>query len=180
MALIRGGIQVQPHVQSFADDAESVSGVTSYGTYYGHQPTHDLAVDCFVNVEYPEPGHRLCEFAIENIEKYRIDYLIFRQQIYNPKIAPYWRSMADRGSVTANHYDHVHLSFHESAPDKGSEEEMDPEIVDLLFRNAEGLLGTAGDGDPKLGVARIGHLLRVWYHAEVKKAQEEEDRKRKQ
>ena len=46
-----------------------------------------------------------------NAAKYKVSYIIWRQQIWN---APYpergWRAMEDRGSVTQNHYDHVHVS----------------------------------------------------------------------
>jgi hypothetical protein len=38
-----------------------------------------------------------------------VKYIIWRQRIWYPSSGT-WRGMADRGSATANHYDHVHVS----------------------------------------------------------------------
>jgi len=38
-----------------------------------------------------------------------IKYLIWRQRIWYPGGST-WKPMEDRGSITANHYDHVHIS----------------------------------------------------------------------
>ncbi|MFO7252997.1 MAG: hypothetical protein DIU60_019835 [Actinomycetes bacterium] len=55
-------------------------------------------------------GHRIAEFVIENGRKLGVKYVIYRQRIYHMS-NPGWRPMADRGSVTANHFDHVHVSM---------------------------------------------------------------------
>lgn len=115
MALVRGGT-VLPHVQAFADAVAAATGADSFGTYPGHDPTEDRAVDCFVPVFTVPLGTAIADFAIANMERYGIWYLIFRQRIYNPEIGSYWRPMEDRGSPTQNHFDHVHLSFYETAP----------------------------------------------------------------
>ena len=39
--------------------------------------------------------------------------MIWRQRI---NLGEGWRDMADRGSITQNHNDHVHVSFEETAP----------------------------------------------------------------
>jgi hypothetical protein len=36
--------------------------------------------------------------------------VIWRQRIYDMRGSGGWRQMEDRGSVTQNHYDHVHVS----------------------------------------------------------------------
>lgn len=115
LAVIRGGITVLPHVQRFADAVEAATGENSFGTYNGHDPTAERAIDCFVPVYTVEPGTSIANFAIANMDRFGIWYLIFRQKIYNPEIGKYWRNMEDRGSPTQNHFDHVHLSFYESA-----------------------------------------------------------------
>ena len=43
-------------------------------------------------------------------------YIIWKQRFYMPQYNIYgsvntWNLMPDRGGVTANHYDHVHVSF---------------------------------------------------------------------
>lgn len=119
MATVRGGIAVRPHVQSFADACQAATGASNFGTYNGHSPTADRALDIFVPVNSAELGTAICDFAIKNLEDYGVDYIIYRQRIYNPEVAPYWRGMPDRGDLTQNHYDHVHISFEPTAPKPG-------------------------------------------------------------
>ena len=54
-------------------------------------------------------GDAICDWLIANHEVLKIKYLIWRQQSWSPQ-RPYWRPMADRGSDTDNHFDHVHIS----------------------------------------------------------------------
>lgn len=53
-------------------------------------------------------GERLAEYALANRERLGISYVIYRQRI---DTGDGWESMEDRGGVTANHMDHVHISF---------------------------------------------------------------------
>jgi len=54
-------------------------------------------------------GNNVAQFAINNASKYGVKYIIWRQRIYDLR-SPGWKAMSDRGGVTANHYDHVHIS----------------------------------------------------------------------
>lgn len=56
-------------------------------------------------------GDSLAAWAIKNGPKLGVMYVIWQQRIYNLG-HPGWRPMADRGGVTANHYDHVHISMY--------------------------------------------------------------------
>lgn len=116
MTLVRGGIKVRPHVQAFVDACAESTGADNYGTYNGHEPSADLAVDIFHQVGDDRLADKICDFALKNLTKYGVDYVISRQRIYNPEIATYWRNMEDRGGFTQNHRDHVHVSFEPSAP----------------------------------------------------------------
>lgn len=116
MALVRGGYTPLPHVQKFADDCERETGASNYGTYAGHDPTPQRALDIFHAVGDDGLPDKVCAFAIKNYKKYGVDYVISRQRIWNPEISTSWRAMADRGGVTQNHFDHVHVSFEPSAP----------------------------------------------------------------
>ncbi len=113
-AVIRGG-KVLPHVQAFADAVAMATGGESFGTYPGHDPTTDRAIDIFVPVESDVLGNAITTFAIDNLEQFGIDYIIYRQRIYNPEVIRSWRAMADRGNITQNHFDHVHISFEATA-----------------------------------------------------------------
>lgn len=65
-----------------------------------------------------EVGNQVAQYAVDNISKAGISYVIYRQKFYAPVKNIYgpantWNQMSDRGSVTENHYDHVHVSFNE-------------------------------------------------------------------
>jgi len=109
------GPAVRAHVQQFADAACAAVNACTASTYEGHEPSADLALDLLISDAFgklPTDGNafgdRLAEFALANQDKYRIDYVIFRQRI---NFGQGWAAMEDRGSITQNHYDHVHVSF---------------------------------------------------------------------
>lgn len=54
-------------------------------------------------------GDRTADYAIAHASALGIKYIIWRQRIYDLR-SPGWRAMENRGGVTANHYDHVHIS----------------------------------------------------------------------
>ncbi|ETK31286.1 coiled-coil domain-containing protein [Microbispora sp. ATCC PTA-5024] len=56
-------------------------------------------------------GDSIAAWAIKNGPKLGVMYIIWQQRIYNLG-RPGWRPMADRGGITANHYDHVHISMY--------------------------------------------------------------------
>lgn len=58
------------------------------------------------------PGRSLASYAMANAKRLGITYIIFDQYIWSVgKADQGWRKMEDRGSPTANHQDHVHISF---------------------------------------------------------------------
>ncbi|WP_307831975.1 hypothetical protein [Prauserella cavernicola] len=59
-----------------------------------------------------ETGDQLAEYVLANQDEFGVSYVIWSQQ-YNDGSG--WSMMEDRGSATANHYDHVHVSFDASA-----------------------------------------------------------------
>ncbi|WP_433475972.1 coiled-coil domain-containing protein [Spirillospora sp. CA-142024] len=54
-------------------------------------------------------GDRTAAYAIAHASALGIKYIIWRQRIYDLR-SPGWRAMENRGGVTANHFDHVHIS----------------------------------------------------------------------
>ncbi|HLU66107.1 MAG TPA: hypothetical protein VKZ63_07515 [Kofleriaceae bacterium] len=114
------GPAVLPHVQAFADAACSAVGACTVSTYDGHHPSAPRAIDTLVSDAYgslPSDGNALGDahaaFALDHQAEYGIWYVIWRQR-YNDGSG--WEPMEDRGSITQNHYDHVHVSFNETAP----------------------------------------------------------------
>jgi hypothetical protein len=57
-----------------------------------------------------ERGDALAAWCIAHARQYGIMYIIWQQRFYDMRTGAGWRMMADRGGVTANHYDHVHVS----------------------------------------------------------------------
>ncbi|MUL40022.1 hypothetical protein FZ103_02320 [Streptomonospora sp. PA3] len=56
-------------------------------------------------------GQQIADYAQANADRLGVMYIIWEQRIWhsaNPGAG--WEMMNDRGSVTANHYDHVHIS----------------------------------------------------------------------
>lgn len=54
-------------------------------------------------------GDRIAEYLIQNQSALNVKYVIWKQRIWMPGKG--WKAMEDRGSATANHFDHVHASF---------------------------------------------------------------------
>lgn len=53
-------------------------------------------------------GEKLAAYARQNMDELGISYVIYRQRI---DTGSGWEGMEDRGGETANHMDHVHISF---------------------------------------------------------------------
>ncbi len=117
------GPDVLPHVQKFANAVCGATGACTISTYEGHSPTASRATDILVSDVYGQVpsddnklGDTVAEFALDALAskpEFGVMYVIWRQR-YNDGGG--WDPMEDRGSITQNHYDHVHVSFEESAP----------------------------------------------------------------
>lgn len=57
-------------------------------------------------------GDRIAECALANADELGVDYVIWEQRRSH---GSGWTEMEDRGGETANHYDHVHISFEKSS-----------------------------------------------------------------
>ena len=83
------------------------------GTRHGHGT--GMSVDFMVLVGSAQ-GDQLAEYLTKNMNELGVYYIIWNQRFYMPQYNIYgsantWNLMPDRGGVTANHYDHVHVSF---------------------------------------------------------------------
>ena len=58
-------------------------------------------------------GDRIVQWARDHADAYGIWYVIFEQHIWSSRHPERgWMLMADRGGVTDNHFDHVHISVY--------------------------------------------------------------------
>lgn len=109
---------LQPQAQAFRQEIAAKFGITNIGGYREGDPDDHgkgLAVDVMVPTN-SELGDQVAQYAIDNMDRAGISYVIWKQQFYMPVDNIYgpantWNQMPDRGGDTANHYDHVHISF---------------------------------------------------------------------
>ena len=109
---------LQPQTAAFKEEIANLFGITSFSGYRpGDSGDHGkgLAID-FMVAESSELGDKIAEYAIQNMASRGISYIIWKQRFYAPFDSKYgpantWNPMPDRGSVTENHYDHVHVSM---------------------------------------------------------------------
>ena len=108
---------IEPHLTSYARlvyravCAAYGSSVSSFGGYRaGDSGDHGSgkAVDIMVS---GQPGTTIARYVQAHARELGVAYVIYQQKIWmagNP--TDQWKAMEDRGSTTANHYDHVHVS----------------------------------------------------------------------
>ena len=109
---------LKPQTAAFKEEIANLFGITSFSGYRpGDSGDHGkgLAID-FMVPENSELGDKIAEYAIQNMASRGISYIIWKQCFYAPFDSKYgpantWNPMPDRGSVTENHYDHVHVSM---------------------------------------------------------------------
>ena len=109
---------LQPQTAAFKEEIANLFGITSFSGYRpGDSGDHGkgLAID-FMVPESSELGDKVAEYAIQNMASRGISYIIWKQRFYAPFDSKYgpantWNPMPDRGSVTENHYNHVHVSM---------------------------------------------------------------------
>ena len=109
---------LQPQTAAFKEEIANLFDITSFSGYRpGDSGDHGkgLAID-FMVPEGSELGDKIAEYAIQNMASRGISYIIWKQRFYAPFDSKYgpantWNPMPDRGSVTENHYDHVHVSM---------------------------------------------------------------------
>lgn len=112
---------VTPAVQALANtlgpmfDIKDIGGWRADGGGYNDHPSGH-ALDLMVYGDKAK-GDRIAEYLKVNADAFGVSYLIWYQRIWNAQYRSDegWRGMEDRGSPTANHMDHVHVTLLDSA-----------------------------------------------------------------
>ncbi len=101
--------RVKSHVRTAAEQLGCRYGAPDMHGVAGRAGTSDhpsgLAIDFMVD---RSTGDALASCALENMDALGIKYVIWEQAINHGNG---WKGMEDRGGATANHFDHVHISF---------------------------------------------------------------------
>ncbi|WP_322788938.1 hypothetical protein [Lentzea waywayandensis] len=104
---------VKPHAAQVGHHLAGKFGVDDIGGAAGRGGSGDhplgLALDFMVDTT---TGNALAEYVLANRKAFGVTYVIWRQR-YNDGSG--FTPMEDRGSPTANHMDHVHVSFQATA-----------------------------------------------------------------
>jgi hypothetical protein len=86
--------------------------ITSYGGWDAHgEHSSGKALD--IMTSDVGLGDAIAAFLQEHASELHVYDILWRQRIWTPvRASEGWRFFADRGSATANHYDHVHVSVY--------------------------------------------------------------------
>ena len=111
-----------PHTKKMKVALAKKFGITSFSLFRagdddgtGHGHNSGMAVDFMVPVSSAQ-GDQLAEYLTKHMDELGVYYIIWKQRFYMPQQNIYgpantWNMMSNRGGITANHYDHVHVSF---------------------------------------------------------------------
>lgn len=98
-------------VTLFRSVCNAFPALTTYGGYDGHgEHSSGRAIDFMINGD-SALGQAVADWARAHAGELNLFDVIWQQHIWTPvRSAEGWRAMPDRGSSTANHFDHVHIS----------------------------------------------------------------------
>lgn len=150
---------VAPHVAAAGDEIVrlfgpmpgGIGGVGQRANASDHPTGHALD---FMTMNNFALGDRVADHLYANAQRMQLKYEIFKQRIRNPGGG--WEGMENRGSVTANHFDHVHASFL-GGPGGGGEGSTAQTVswwsvigskVEALFNGLMNFGGMPGNGSP--------------------------------
>ena len=98
-------------VRLFRAVCNAFPALTTYGGYDAHgEHSSGKAIDFMTNGD-SGLGQSVADWARAHASELDLYDVIWAQHIWTPvRAGEGWRPMPDRGSATANHYDHVHIS----------------------------------------------------------------------
>jgi hypothetical protein len=96
----------------FRSVCQAFPQITSYGGWSNHgEHASGRAID--IMVSDVALGTAIAEFLRSHASELHLYDILWRQRIWTPvRAGEGWRYMSSRGSATANHYDHVHVSVY--------------------------------------------------------------------
>lgn len=102
--LVPGAVRVYRAVCHAFPELRTFVGLDPHGEH-----TNGRAIDMMTSDV--ALGNAIAAFLVARADEFGLANVIWRQRIWTPeRRSEGWRTMPDRGSATANHYDHVHVS----------------------------------------------------------------------
>jgi len=121
-------------------EVQSIGGYRANDPYPDHPSGRALDVMTYTDKAL---GDRILNWLFDHNDKFKMEYAIWQQAMWYKKGAP--QPMADRGSPTQNHMDHVHAYFAASPRVTGKE----------LYPNEVGAGGGAATAAMQMGDANL-------------------------
>jgi len=107
--LTRDAIRVHRALCARYPEIKSFGGRRSSGGFHGSGQALD------VMISNSSAGWEIATWVRANAKRLGVSEVIFSQRIWTvQRGSEGWRGMSNRGSATANHYDHVHVSVYGS------------------------------------------------------------------
>ena len=103
-----GNIGLNNDAARLCSAVDSVFNLGSIGGYRPSAGEHSTgqAVDFMISSR--SQGDAVAAWVQSHVGEFNVEYVIWRQRYWTPGGS--WDPMEDRGSATANHYDHVHVT----------------------------------------------------------------------
>lgn len=83
-------------------------------TAAGDDEDHDLGLGVDFYFTDRDEGDAFTRYLTNNRERLGVNFVMWWRRV---SIDGVWHAMSDRGTMGANHYDHVHVSFRSSPPE---------------------------------------------------------------
>jgi hypothetical protein len=98
-----------PNAQRLCSAVQTTFGLTSIGGYRPGGDEHGTGQAIDFMISSPAQGDAIAAYVQQHVAEFNVQYVIWQQRYWEPGSS--WSPMADRGSITANHYDHVHVTI---------------------------------------------------------------------
>ena len=103
-----GGIGLIPTAARLCSAVDSVFHLGSIGGYRANGGEHSTGQAVDFMISSSSQGDAIAAWVQSHVGEFNVEYVIWRQRYWTPGGS--WELMEDRGSPTANHMDHVHVT----------------------------------------------------------------------
>ena len=97
-----------PTAQRLCSAVQTTFGLSSIGGYRPSADEHGTGQAVDFMISSSAQGDAIAAYVQQHAGEFNVKYVIWSQRYW--PAGGSWSMMADRGSITANHYDHVHVT----------------------------------------------------------------------